>query len=192
MLFISFSKYCFSSETVHDLRASPNWMVSLFTMRWTQRFRNHEWIGNRDYKFMCWSSWHRAGAFNKKEKLWTNFSKSSLGRLRTLLTIRTDYRFLTSTKWSLTGSSFGKINLWSSSWKFSKDPFVLVTSLPPQCTIRLFSGVLFIYAPPMKYWVTIDLKIPTFSAVTNWKWWNKSERYDFWGVGIETGMKKAD
>ena len=95
-----------------------------------------------------------------KKKVVNKFSKSSLGRLRTLLTIRTDYRFLTSTKWSLTGSSFGKINLWSSSWKFSKDPFVLVTSLPPQCTIRLFSGVLFIYAPPMKYWVTIDLKFP--------------------------------
>ena len=137
MLFISYSKYCFSSETVHDLRASPNWMVSLFTMRWTLRFRNHEWIGNRDYKFMCWSSWHRAGAFNKK-KVVNKFSKSSLGRLRTLLTIKTDYRFLTSTKWSLTGSSFGKINLWSSSWKFSKDLFVLVTSLPLQCTIRLF------------------------------------------------------
>ena len=172
-------------------------MVSLFTMRWTLRFRNHEWIGNRDYKFMCWSSWHRAGAFNHKNKLWTKFSKSSLGRLRTLLTIKTDYRFLTSTKWSLTGSSFGKINLWSSSWKFFKDSLFwgllfLLNVLSDYPTIRLFSGVLFIYAPPMKYWVTIDLKIPTFSAVTNWKWWNKSEKYDFWGVGIETRMKKAD
>ena len=195
MLFIwSYSKYWLSSEGLRQYTT-----FELPQIEWSRYLR----CGERcDLEIMngseivitnlCVGQVGTAQVHLIKKKVVNKFCKSSLGGLRTLLTIRTDYRFLTSTKWSLTGSSFGKINLWSSSWKFSKDPFVLVTSLPLQCTIRMFSGVLFIYAPPMKYWVTIDLKIPTFSADTNCKWWNKSERYDFWGVGIETRMKKAD
>ena len=48
-------------ETVHDLRASPNWMVDLFTLRWRCDLEIMNGL-ERDYKFICRWSWHRIEA----------------------------------------------------------------------------------------------------------------------------------
>ena len=147
-------------------------MVSLFTMRWTLRFRNHEWIGNRDYKFMCWSSWHRAGAFNKK--------KSCEQILQIILGKAPDITH--HQNWLSVFNFHQMVFDWILVWQ-NKSLILLLEIFQRFIRFGDFSSssmyyptVLFIYAPPMKYWVTIDLKIPTFSVDTNCKWWNKSER----------------